>query len=154
MATCRGLLSSSHEVVSDSLQPYGLQHARLPHPSPSPWVCSYSCLLCWWCHPTILCSVTPFSSCTQYFPTSIESFLVSRLFASDGQSIGASTSASVLPVNIQGWFPLRLTGLISLLSKELLRVFSSIILRKHQFFGAQPSLRSNSHICTWQLEKL
>ena len=113
------LLLFSGQVMSDSLQPHELQHARLPCPSPSPWVCSNSCSLSQWCHPTILSSVTPFSSCPQSFPAS-GSFPISWLFASGGQSIGAS--ASVLPMNIQGWFSLGLTGLISLLSKELLRV--------------------------------
>ena len=93
-----------------------------------------SCPLSWWCHPTISSSVTPFFSCPQSFPAS-RSFLMSWLFASGGQSIGASASASVLPMNIQGWFPLGLTGLISLLSKEVSRVSSSTTIRKHQFFG-------------------
>ena len=104
----------------------------------------------WLGDPTISSSVIPFSSCLQSFPAS-GSFPMSWLFASDGQSIGAS--ASVPAMNIQGWFPLELTGLISLLSKELSRVFSSTIVWKHQFFGAQPSFWSNSHICTWLLEK-
>ena len=116
----------------DSLQPHGLQHARLPCHSVSPGVCSDSCPLSQWCHPTISSSVTPFS-CPHSFPSS-GSFPMSWLLASGGQSIGAS--ASVLPVNIQDWFPLGLTGLISLLSKELSRVFSSIIIRRHQFFGS------------------
>ena len=97
-------------------------------------------------------SAIPFSSCPQSFPSS-GSFQMSQLFASNGQIIGASVLASVLPMNIQGWFLLGLTGLISLLPKELLRVFSSTTVQKHQFFGAQPSLWSNSHICTWLLEK-
>ena len=98
--------------MSDSLQPHELQHARLPCPSLSPGVCSNSCPLCQWCHPTISCSVSPFSSCPQSFPTS-GSFPVSQLFSSGCQSIGASASALVLPMNIQGWFPLELTGLIT-----------------------------------------
>ena len=98
----------------------------------------------------ILC--VPFSSCLQSFPAS-GSFPVSQFFASGGQSIGASASASVLPMNIQGWFPLGLTSLISFLSKGLSRVFSNTTVRKHQLFGVQPSLRSNSHIHTWLLEK-
>ena len=106
------------------LWPHGLQHARLPHPSPAPWVCSNSCPLSWWCHPTISLSVIPFSSHLQSFPAS-GSFPMSPLFASGGQSFGASASASVLPMNIQDWFPLGLTGLISLLSRGLSRVFSS-----------------------------
>ena len=102
----------SHSVVSNSLQPHGLQHARLPCLSPTPGAYSNSCPLSQWCHPTISSSVIP-SSCLQSFPTS-GSFLMSQLFTSDGQSIGASASASVLLMNIQGWFPLGLTGLISL----------------------------------------
>ena len=108
-----------------------------------------SCPLSRWCHPTISSSVAPLSSCPQSFPAS-GSFPVSQFFASSGQSIGAS--ASVLPMNVQDWFPLGLTGLISLLSKRFPRVFSSTV-QKHQFFGAQPSLWSNSHIHTWLLEK-
>ena len=141
------LLSSS--VMSDFLQPHGLQHARLPCPL-SPRVCSDSCPLSQWCHPTISFSVVPLSSYLQSFPAS-GSFPMSQFFASGSQSIGAS--ASVLPVNIQGWFPLGLTGLISLLSKGLSRVFSNTTVQKHQFFSAQPSLWFNSHICTWLLEK-
>ena len=117
------------------------------------WVCSNPCPLSPWCHPTISCSVTPFFPCPQSFPAS-GSFPMSWLFASGGQSIRASVSASVLPMNIQGWFPLGLTGLISLLSKGLSRVFCSTAVWKHQFFGAQPYLWSNSHIHTWLLEKL
>ena len=111
-----------------------------------------SCLLSWWCHPSISSSVVPFSSCVQSFPAS-GSFLMKQLFTSDGQSIGASASASVLPMNIQDWFPLGWTVWISLLSKGLSRVFSNTTVQKHQFFGAQPSLWSNSHIHTWILEK-
>ena len=114
---------------------------------------SNSCPLSQWCHPTILSSVAPFSSCPQSFPAS-GSFPMSLLFASGGQSIGASVSAPVLPMNTQGWFPLGLTEWISLLSKGLSRVFSSTIVQKHQFFSAQPSLWSNSHIHTWLLEKI
>ena len=127
--------------MSYSLQPHGLQHARLPCPSQSPRVCSDSSPLSQWCHPTISLSLIPFSSCLQSFPPS-GSFPISRLFTSDGQSIGASASVSVLPVNIQGWFPFGLTGLISLLSKGLLKVFSSTTVRKRQLFGTQPSLWS------------
>ena len=141
----------SCQVMSDSLRPHGLQHTRLPRPSLSPWVCSNSCPLNQWCHPTILSSVVSFS-CLQSFPAS-GSFPVSRLFASDGQSIRASASALVLPMNIQGWFPLGLIGLMSLLAKGLSRVFSSTTVGKHQFFGAQPSLWSSSYIHTWLLEK-
>ena len=104
-----------------------------------------------WCHPTILFFVIPFSSIPWSFPAS-EYFPMSRLSTSDGQSIGASTSASVLPMNIQGWFPLGFTGLVSLLSMGLSRIFFSTTLQKHQFFGIQPSLWSISHIYTWLLE--
>jgi len=141
----------SGSVVSHSLQLHGLQHTRLPCPSVSPRVCSNSCPLSQWCHPAISPSVIPFSSCPQSFPAS-GSFQMSRHFAPGGQSIEASASASVLPMNIQSWFPLGLTGLISLLSKRLSRVFSSTTVWKHQFFSAQRSLWSNSHIHTWLLE--
>ena len=117
-----------------TLRPHGLQHARLPCPSLSPRICSNSCPLSQRCHPIISSSVALFSSCLQSFPAS-GSFPVSRLFTSSGQSIGASASASVLPMNIQSRFPLGLTGLISLLSKGLSRVFSSTTVQKHQFFG-------------------
>ena len=129
------LLSQVHP-----LWPHGLQYARFPCLSVSPRVCSN---LSWWCHPTISSSVAHFSSCPQSFPAS-GSFPTSPLVTAGGQSIGAS--ASVLPVNIQGWFPVGLTCLILLLSKEL-------SIWKHQFFGAQPSSWSNSHICIWLLEK-
>ena len=138
--------------MSGFLQPYGLQHTRLPCPSPSPRACSNSCLLSQWYHPTISSSVIPFSSCPQSFQAS-GSFPASRLFASGGQSIQASVSASVFPTNIHGCFPLGLTGLIYLESKGLSRVFSSTTVQKHQFFSTQPSLWSNSHIHTWLLEK-
>ena len=105
-----------------------------------------------WCHPTISSSVVPFSSCPQSFPAS-GSFPMSQLFASSDQSTGVSASASVLPTNIQDWFPLRWTGWISLQSKELSRVFSRTTVRKYQFFSAQSSLWSKSHFCTWLLEK-
>ena len=131
-------------VVSDSLQPHGLQHARLPCPSQVPGACSSSCPLSQWCHPTISPPVVPFSSCLQSFPAS-GSFLMSRLFASGSQNIGASASASFPPMNIQGWFPLGWIGLISLQSTGLSRVFSNTTVRKHQFFGAQPSLWCSSH---------
>ena len=110
--------------MSDSLWPHGLQHARFPCPSPSPGVFSNSCPLSQWCHPTISSSVVPFSSCLQSFPASA-SFPISQLFSSGGQIIGASASASVLPVKIQGWHLLGITGWISLQSKGLSRVFSS-----------------------------
>ena len=127
----------SRSVVSDSLWPYGLQHARLPCPSPSPGACSNSCPLSQWCYPTISSSVIPFSSCSQSFPAS-GSFLMSQLFASGDQSIGASASALVLLMNIRDWFPLGLTSLISLQPKGLSKVFSNTTVQKHQFFGAQP----------------
>ena len=142
----QSLLLFSHSVVYNSLWPHEWQQARLPCPSLSPRVCSDPCPLSQWCHPTISSSVTPFSSCPQSFSVS-GSFPVSQLFLSGGQSIGVS--AWVLPINIQGWFLLGLTGLISLLSKGLSRVFSSTTIWKHQFFSAQPSLWSNSHIHTW-----
>ena len=135
----------SRSVVSNSMQPHGLQNAGLPCPSPFPRVCSDSCRLSRWCHPTISSSVVPFSSCPQSFPVS-ESFLMSQLFASGDQSIGGSVSTSVLPMNIQDWFPLRFTGLISLQSKGLSRVFSNTTVQKHQFFGSQPFTLSSSHI--------
>ena len=142
----------SRSVVSDSLWSHELQYARLPCPSLSPGVCSDSCLLNPWCHPTISSSVIPFSSCPQSFPAS-GSFPVSQLFSSGGQSIGAQASASVLLMDIQDWFNLGLTGLISLLSKALSRAFSNTTVQKHQFFSAPLSLWSNSHIHTWLLEK-
>ena len=127
----------SHSVLSDSLIPRGLQHARLPCPSPMPTAYSNLCPLSLWYHSTISYSVIPFSSCLESFPES-GSFPISQFFTSGGQSIGASPS--VLQMNIQGWFPLGLTGLISSQSKGLSRVFSSTTVQKHQFFGAQPSL--------------
>ena len=144
--------------MSHSLWPHGLQHARLPCPSSSPGVSSNSCPLSQWCHPTISFSVALFS-CPQSFPASqglfqwVRSFPVSWLFPSGGQSFGASASATVLPMNIRGWYPLGLTGLISLLSKGLSRVFSRTIVQKHLFFSTQPHLWSNSHIHIWLLDK-
>ena len=135
--------------MSDSSQPHELQHARFPYPSLSPRVCSNSCPLSRWCHPTIS-SCHPFSFCPQSFPA-LGSCPMSWLFASGGQNIGAL--ALVLPVSIQGWFPLGLTSLICLLPKGLSRVFSNTTVPKNQFFSTQPSLWSNSHICTWLLEK-
>ena len=132
-------ISSVHSVVSNSLQPHGLLHARLPCPPPTPEACSNSCPSSWWCHPTISSSVIPFASCLQSFPAS-GSFLMSQFFASGGQCIGASASAPVLPMNIQDWFLLGLTGLISLQSKGLSRVFCSTTVQKHQFFSTQSSL--------------
>ena len=136
---CSKPVQFSHSVMSNSLWPHGLQHARLPCPSLSPGFCSSSCTFSQWCHPTISSSVTSFSSCPQTFLAS-GSFPISHLFASCGQSIGASASASVLPMNIWGWFPLGLIGWISLQPRGLSRVFSSITVWKHQFFSGQPSL--------------
>ena len=140
----------SHSVVSDSLRPHGLQHARLPCSSPTPGAYSNTCPSQLWCHPTISFFVVPFSSLLQSFPAS-GSFLMSWFFPSGGQSIGAS--ASVLPMNTQDWFPLGWTGWISWQSKGLSRVFSNTTVQKDQFFSAQLSLYSNSHIHTWLLEK-
>ena len=142
----------SHSVVSDSLQPHELQHARPRCPSPTPEVHPNPCPLCRWCHPTTSSSVVPSSSCPQSFPAS-GSFQISQLFASGGQSIGASASASLLPMNIQDWFPLGWTGWISLQSKRLSRVLSNTTVQKIQFFGAQLSSQSNSNIHTWLWEK-
>ena len=126
-------------VMSDSLRPHELQHARPPCLSPIPGIYPNSCPLNRWCHPTISSSVIPFSSCPQSFPAS-GSFPVSQLFASGGQSIGVSASTSVLPMNTQDWSPLGWTGWISLHSKGLWRVFSNTTVQKHQFFGTQLSL--------------
>jgi len=135
--------------MSDSLWPHGLQHTRLPCPSPSPLAFSNLRPLSQWCHPTISFSVVSFSSRLQSFPAS-ESFLMSRLCIRWPKYWSC---ASVLPMNIQDWFPLGLTGLISLQSKGLSRVFSNVMVQKYQFVGAQLSLWSYSHICTWLLEK-
>ena len=143
----------SRSVVSGSLRPHGLQHARPPCPSPTPRVHPNSCPSSQWCHPTISSSVIPFSSCLQFFPAS-GSFLMSCLFPSGGWSIGASASASVLPMNIQDWFPFRWTGWISLQSNGHSRVFSSTTVKKHQFFNSQPSFWSKCHVSIWLLEKL
>ena len=126
----------SHSFVSDSLRPHVLQHARLLCPSPTPQACSNSCPSSWWCHPTISSSVISFSSCLQSFPAS-GSFPMSQFFARGGQNVGVSASVSVLPMNIQDWFPLGLTGWISLQSKGLSRVFFSTTVQKHQFFDTQ-----------------
>ena len=129
----------SRSDMSDSLWPHGPQHARPPCSSPIPGVYSNSCPLSQWCHPTISSSVITFSSCLQSFPASA-SFQMSQFFSSGGQSIGTSASASVLPMNIQDWFPLGWTGWISLQSKGFSRVFSNTTVQKHQFFSAQLSL--------------
>ena len=141
----------SHSVVSDSLRPHESQHARPPCPSQTPGVYSTSCPSSRWCHPAISFSVVPFSCCCQSLPASW-SFPMSQLFAWGGQSIGVSTSASVLTVNTQDWSS-GWTGWILLQSKGLSRVFSNTIVQKHQFFGAQCSLESNSDIHTLPLEK-
>ena len=139
----------SRSVVSDSLWPHELQHTRPPCPSPTPRVHSDSRPSNQWCHPAILSSVIPFSSCPQSLPAS-ESFPMSQLFARGGQSNGVSALASVLPKNTQD---LEWTGWISLQSKGLSRVSSNTTVQKHQFFGAQLSSQFNSHIHTWLLEK-
>ena len=135
-----------------TLRPHALQHTRPPCPSPTLRVYSNSCPLSRWCHPTISSSIVPFSSCLQSFPAS-RSLPVSQFFTSGSQSIRASASTSVLPMNIQDWFPLGWTGCISLQSKGLSRVFSNTTVQEHQFFGTQPSSQSNSHIHTWPQEK-
>ena len=132
-------VQSSCSVVSDSLRPHGLQHARPPCPSPTPGVYSNSYPLSQWCHPTKSSSVIPFSSHLESFPAS-GFFLMNQLFTSGSYSIGVSALASVLPMNIQDWFPLGWTGRISLQSKGLSIAFFNIIIQKHQFFGAQLSL--------------
>ena len=137
--------SLSHVTLCDPMD--GLQHVRLPRPSPTPRACSNSCPLNRWCHPTISPSVIPFS----YLQSG--SFLMSQLFLSGGQSIGVSASISILLMNIQNWFPLGFTGLISFPVKGLSQVFSSTTIQKHQFFGTQLSSWSNSHIHTWLLGK-
>ena len=146
----RDFLCCSVAMSCPTRRPHGLQHATLPCPSLSPGACSNSCPLRRWCHPTVSSSVTPFS-CSQSLPAS-GSFPVSQLSVWCGQSIGALALASVLPMNIQGWFPLGLTGLISWQFRRLSRVFSNTTVRRHQFFDAQP-LCSNFHIRTWLLEK-
>ena len=142
----------SRSVVSDSLRPHESQHSRPPCPSQTPGVYSNSCPSSRWSHPAISSSVVPFSSWPQSLPAS-GSFPMSQLFAWSGQSTGVSTSASVLPMNTQDWFPLGWTGWISLQSKGLSRVFSNTTVQKHQFFGTQLSSQSNSHTHTWPLEK-
>ena len=139
-------------IVSDSLQPHELQHAKPPCPSPTPGIHSNSRPSSHWCHPATSSSVIPFSSCPQSLPAS-ESFPMSQLFTQDGQSIGVSALASFLPENNQDSSPLEGTGWISLQSKGLSRVFSNTTMQKHQFFSAQLSWQSNSHISTWPLEK-
>ena len=137
--------------MSDSLWPPEPKHARPPGPSPTARVYPNPCQLSQWCHPAISSSVVPFSSCPQSFLAS-GSFQMSQLFASGGQTIGVSASISVLPMNTQDWSPLGWVGWISLQSKGLSRVFSKTTVQKHQFFGTQLSLWSNSHIHTRPLE--
>ena len=141
----------SRSVVSNSLRPHELQHARSPCPSPTPGVHPNSCPSSRWCQPAISSSVIPFSSCPQSLPAS-ESFPMSQLFSWSGQSIGVSAWTSVLPKNTQDWSPLELPGWISLQSNGLSRVFSNITVQKHQF-SAQLSSQSNSHIHTWPQER-
>ena len=136
--------SSVYSVLSNSLQPHGLQNARLPCPSPTPRACSDSCPLSQWCHPIISSSAAPFSSHFQSFPAS-GSFPMNQFFTSGGQSIGVSASALVLPMHIQDWFPLGWTGWISLQSKGLSRVFSKTTVQKHQFFSAKLFIVQLSH---------
>ena len=142
----------SRSVVSNSSRPHESQHAKPPCPSPIPGVYSNSCPSSQCCHPAISSSVIPFSSCPQSFPAS-GSFPMSQLFVWGGQSIGVSASTSVLPMNTQDWSLLGWTGWISLLSKGLSRLFSNTTVQKHQFFSAQLSSQSSSHIHTWPLEK-
>ena len=146
---------SSVAVVSNSLWPHGLQRTRLPCPSPTPGACSNSCPSSRWCHPTNSPSVIPFSSCLQSFPAS-GSFLRCQFFWWGVENIGASASALVLPINIQDWLPLRLTGLISLQSKGLSKVYNTTVW-KHQFFSPQASLLLYfffySYIHVWLMEK-
>ena len=142
----------SHSVMSESLRSYGLRQGKPPCPSPTPGVYSNSCPSSQWCNPAISSSVTPFSSCTQSLPAS-DSFPISQLFAWGGQRFGVSALASFLPKNAQYWSPSEWTGWISLQSKGLSRVFNSTTVPTHQFFRAQLSSQSNSHIHTWPQEK-
>ena len=146
------LVQFSRSLWSNSLWPHESLHTRPPCRSPTPGVHSNSCLSSRWCHPAISSSVVPVSSCPQSLPAS-GSFPVSQLFTWGGQSTGVSASASFLPINTQNWSPLEWTGWISLQSKGLSRVFSNTTVQRHQFFGAQLSSQSNSHIHTWPLEK-
>ena len=149
---CFSSVQFSRSVMSDSLRRHESQHARPPCPSPSPGVHSNSRPSSLWCHPAISSSVVPFSSCPQSLPAS-ESFPMSQLFSWGGQSTGVPALASFLPKNTQDWSPSEWTGWIFLQSKGLSRVFSNTTVQKHQFFGAQPSSQSNSHIHTWPQEK-
>ena len=156
-AACQSSLSITNswslpKLMSDSFQPHESQHARPPCLSPTPGIHSDSRPSIRWCHPAISSLVVPFSSCPQSLPAS-ESFLMSQLFAWGGQSIGVSASASFLPKKSQAWSPSEWIGWISLQSKGLSRVFSNTTVQKHQFFSAQLSSQSNSHIHTWPLER-
>jgi len=146
-------ISSVAQSCPTLCDPMDCSTPGFPCPSPTSRACSNPCPLSWWCHPTISYSVVPFSSCSQSSPAS-GAFPMGHFFPSGGQSIGASVSASVLPMNIQNWFPLGLTGLISLQSKGFSRVFSNTRVQKHPFFDTQLSLWFNFHIHTWLLEKL
>ena len=150
--TVHSSVQFSRSVVSNALRPHESQHARPPCPSPTPGVHSNSRPSSRWCHPAISSSVIPFSSCPQSLPAS-ESFPMSQLFAWGGQSTGVSALASLLPKDTEDWSPLEWTGWISLQSMGLSRVFSNTTVQKHQFFGAQLSSQSNSHIHTRLLEK-
>ena len=150
LSTLKMVFSSVQSFSRVWLPPHGLQHARLPCPSPAPGVYPNSWPSSWWCHPTISSSVIPFTHLQSFSASG--SFQMSQFFTSGGQSIGVSASISVLPMNIQDW-PLGWTGFISLQSKGLSRVFSNTTVQKHLFFGAQPSSQYNFHIHTWLLEK-
>ena len=150
MLTMSVQFSSVTQLCPTLLWSHGLQHAGPPCPSPSPRICPSSCPLHWWCHSAISSSDSLFSFCHQSFPAS-GTFPVSRLFTSDDQNPGASASASVIPMSIQGWSPLRLTGLISLLPKGLSGVFSNTTVQRHQFLGILPSLWSSSFSHMWPL---
>ena len=152
MSYCHRHFQFSRSVVSDTLRPHELQHARPPCPSSTPGVHSNSRTLSRWCHPAISSSVIPFSSCPQSLPAS-EAFPLGQLFTWGGQSTGVSALASFLPKNTQDWSPSGWTGWISLQSKGLARVFSNTTVQKHQFFSTQLSSLSNSHFYTWPLEK-
>ena len=145
-------LQFSPSVMSDSLRPHESQHARPPCPSPAPWVHSDSRPSSQWCHPAISSNVVPFSSCSQSLPAP-ESFSKSQPFPWGGQSTGDSALASFPPKKFQDWSPSEWTGWISLQFKGLSRAFSNTTIQKHQFFSAQPSSQSNSHIHTWPQEK-
>ena len=149
---CLSSVQFSPSVISNYLWPHGLQHTRISCPPPTPRAYSNSCPSSRWCHPAISSSVIPFSSCLQTFPAS-ESFPVSQFFTSGGQRIGISPSASVLPMNIQDWFPLWWICWITLQSKGLSTVFSNTTVQKHQFFSVQLSSLPNCHIHIWPLEK-